>query len=680
MSALQKTKNKRSRKSISRKIWTSFMSSVTVCVLFVGLSSYFISNAIIESKVTAASEQTVVQTGDKLDLIFQQYRDRVTTLLMNKDFTDGLTEYGRQSEQDEGDSYQLKNRINEFLANTALMDNHLDLYLLDMENNTIFSSLEFLPEEDQATIRESQWYNDLKGNGTDGLIWIGGGEKLGNTGNSVIPVIWFGQSLQVDGSPYFLLLELDNEIIKAALQDVRLGEEAYLKLVDGNNQVVFSFTDEEINETNSYAIYTGTEQTVFEDDGNYIFQYQSELTDWYLTGSVSAKEMTKDTDWIFYLTLVVIVLSILFSLFMGRRMVKLIGIPLKSISKLMERAREGDLTIQSEFSERQDEIGTLAASFNDMLVNICGMMKRTREASTKVLEAAAGLTEVAQNQSNAAKEIALASEEIANGATNLTNMAENGNELTGKINKEVDQVYNNNREMEDFSLQVLESSRTGMQKMSELVEQTSKGEKMTLVLHEKSAALRNSTNQISDVMDILLKLSEQTNLLSLNATIEAARAGEAGKGFGVVADEIRNLSDQSKESITTVDSIITDILNHVDETISLLEEANPLFKEQVMKAEETDELLQQVGQRMNEFTDKIKLVSESIEHVRSSHHELYETISQVSATAEESSAISEEVTASTEEQSVISEKLVATSMELKQLSEQLQEDLNKFVV
>lgn len=656
------------------------MSSVTVCVLFVGLSSYFISNAIIESKVTAASEQTVVQTGDKLDLIFQQYRDRVTTLLMNKDFTDGLTEYGRQSEQDEGDSYQLKNRINEFLANTALMDNHLDLYLLDMENNTIFSSLEFLPEEDQATIRESQWYNDLKGNGTDGLIWIGGGEKLGNTGNSVIPVIWFGQSLQVDGSPYFLLLELDNEIIKAALQDVRLGEEAYLKLVDGNNQVVFSFADEEINEANSYAIYTGTEQTVFEDDGNYIFQYQSELTDWYLTGSVSAKEMTKDTDWIFYLTLVVIVLSILFSLFMGRRMVKLIGIPLKSISKLMERAREGDLTIQSEFSERQDEIGTLAASFNDMLVNICGMMKRTREASTKVLEAAAGLTVVAQNQSNAAKEIALASEEIANGATNLTNMAENGNELTGKINKEVDQVYNNNREMEDFSLQVLESSRTGMQKMSELVEQTSKGEKMTLVLHEKSAALRNSTNQISDVMDILLKLSEQTNLLSLNATIEAARAGEAGKGFGVVADEIRNLSDQSKESITTVDSIITDILNHVDETISLLEEANPLFKEQVMKAEETDELLQQVGQRMNEFTDKIKLVSESIEHVRSSHHELYETISQVSATAEESSAISEEVTASTEEQSVISEKLVATSMELKQLSEQLQEDLNKFVV
>lgn len=649
-------------------------------MLFVGLSSYFISNAIIESKVTAASEQTVVQTGDKLDLIFQQYRDRVTTLLMNKDFTDGLTEYGRQSEQDEGDSYQLKNRINEFLANTALMDNHLDLYLLDMENNTIFSSLEFLPEEDQATIRESQWYNDLKGNGTDGLIWIGGGEKLGNTGNSVIPVIWFGQSLQVDGSPYFLLLELDNEIIKAALQDVRLGEEAYLKLVDGNNQVVFSFADEEINETNSYAIYTGTEQTIFKDDGNYIFQYQSELTDWYLTGSVSAKEMTKDTDWIFYLTLVVIVLSILFSLFMGRRMVKLIGIPLKSISKLMERAREGDLTIQSEFSERQDEIGTLAASFNDMLVNICGMMKRTREASTKVLEAAAGLTVVAQNQSNAAKEIALASEEIANGATNLTNMAENGNELTGKINKEVDQVYYNNREMEDFSLQVLESSRTGMQKMSELVEQTSKGEKMTLVLHEKSAALRNSTNQISDVMDILLKLSEQTNLLSLNATIEAARAGEAGKGFGVVADEIRNLSDQSKESITTVDSIITDILNHVDETISLLEEANPLFKEQVMKAEETDELLQQVGQRMNEFTDKIKLVSESIEHVRSSHHELYETISQVSATAEESSAISEEVTASTEEQSVISEKLVATSMELKQLSEQLQEDLNKFVV
>ncbi|MFD1848581.1 methyl-accepting chemotaxis protein [Oceanobacillus bengalensis] len=674
----KRKKSAKRNKSISKKILYRFIVSVLISVSIVGVSSYVISNHVITTKVTAASEQTIIQTGDNIDYIFQQYKDRITAMLMNKDFTESLRAFSQfNGKEKTNDYYQLQNHITDYLSETALVDENLDMYLIDKENETILTSLALLPDKDKEAILDSKWYQQAM-DAEASTIWIGGGEKLGESSDEKTPTILFGQSINVDNSSYFMLMEINHALIKEAVQDVKFGEDGFLKIVDQHNQVVFSFDEEEVNQANPFEIEADSEGNVFLNEGRYVFQDKSDVTDWYLTGTVTAKELTKDTNIIFYITLIIIVLSIVFSFFMGKRIVGMVGVPLEHISTLLGRAKEGDLTVRSEFTQRQDEIGLVANSFNEMLGNMSDMMRKTREASSKVLQAASELTEVSKVQSDSAKEIASASEEIARGATNLTNEAENGNHLTSKINLEVDNVFTNNQDMESYAKQVLESSDIGIQKMNELVKQTKHGDQMTTTLRNKTDALQSSTTQISDVMGILKSISEQTNLLSLNAAIEAARAGEAGKGFAVVADEIRKLSAKSKESIQVVGTIISDIMSRVQETLDVLDEANPIFTEQVAKAQETDELLNQVGQRMREFTDKIHLVSKSINQLQSSQEVLYESISQVSATAQESSAISEEVTASTEEQANVSSSLVATSSELKKLSEELKDILDKF--
>src|SRR5690606_28910789 len=400
----------------------------------------------------------------------------------------------------------------------------------------------------------------------------------------------------------------------------------------------------------------------------------------FLVGSVSKKELVKDTQIIFYVTMLIIIFAILFALFIGKRIANMVGEPLRVISGLMAVAKEGDLRVRSEMTNRQDEIGVLAVSFNEMLTKISEMMLHTQSTSNKVLQAATELTDISNTTSQIAKDVAIAIGEIAVGANNLTVEAENGNSFTSKINNEVNNVFENNQEMANYAKEVLEGSNNGIQKMAELVDKTRQGEEMITTIISKTDTLKDSTNQISEIMSILTNISRQTNLLSLNAAIEAARAGDAGKGFAVVADEIRKLSVQSKNAIDTVGEITSSVILEINDTLTLLEGADPIFKDQVSKVLETDAILNDVGTRMGAFNHKISLVSDSIQQLRESQEILYSMISQVSAKAQESSAISEEVHASTEEQINVSNSLVHTSDQLRELSKNLQNSLNNFKI
>lgn len=667
---------RRAKKSITTKTLYTFILFILISVSGVGFASYFISNNIITTKVEDASEQTITQAGDKLDFVYSRYTGMVQELLIDKEFQDllkNLNSYEANSQ--ELDYIMTQNTIEDKLVNLAIVDEQLGMHLINVDRSLIFSSDDALQDD---SILDSEWYKNAI-NSDEKMFWLGGMEA-GVSGKSSDSTVSFAQALTVDGANYIVAFDLSNQLFEETLKDVKFGENGLVKVVDKNNKVVFSFDEKEINKKNSYPIDVKSEKHVVTQDDQLIFQYASEVTDWYLVGAVSSKELTKDTNKIFYITIIVIVISFVISLFIGKVIVNMIGVPMTKISELMSVAKDGDLKVRSDLTNREDEIGELANSFNDMMGNISDMMDKTRTSSAKVLQAATELQDISRLQSDSAREVAVASEEIATGATTLTQEAESGNSLVSKISSEVENVYENNHEMEDYAKEVISGSSAGIEKMDELVNKTKHGEQLTQALIQKTDTLKDSTKQISDVMTILTNIAQQTNLLSLNAAIEAARAGEAGKGFAVVADEIRKLSAQSKESIDLVGNITSAIINEVNETLSVLDEANPIFKEQVITAQETDDLLKNVGSRMNAFTSKIELVTSSINQLRDSQEILTSTIQQVSATAEESTAISEEVSASTEEQMKVSDSLVTTSQELKELAEDLQKSLDRFKI
>lgn len=241
-------------------------------------------------------------------------------------------------------------------------------------------------------------------------------------------------------------------------------------------------------------------------------------------------------------------------------------------------------------------------------------------------------------------------------------------------------VIQTNLLMAKSAAEVQRVSMEGSTQMNGLSESTDSTEKIFRVLAEKIEELKERSSSIHKILEVLGSITKKTNILSLNATIEAARAGTAGKGFMVVADEIRQLADQSKQSIQVVGEITSRIQKEMEATTQILNEAYPVFAKQTDSVNETTLMFETVRLSMDEFVGQLDHVYVSIQELEQSQDVLAEAMASVSAVAEQSSATSEEVASLSSEQQHVSQRLVGLSEHLQNVSRVLEESLSKFKV
>lgn len=148
----------------------------------------------------------------------------------------------------------------------------------------------------------------------------------------------------------------------------------------------------------------------------------------------------------------------------------------------------------------------------------------------------------------------------------------------------------------------------------------------------------------------------------------------------VVADEIRQLADQSKESIAVVAEITDTVMRDMNETVVVLSEVAPLFNQQMTSVQSTSNIFVSVQDQMQHFIARLNAVTVSMDSLSQSQKVLSDSMSNVSSIAEESSAASQEVASLSGEQQSVSDHLVELSLKLEDASLQLKEKLSKFSV
>nr|WP_314564387.1 methyl-accepting chemotaxis protein [uncultured Pseudomonas sp.] len=215
----------------------------------------------------------------------------------------------------------------------------------------------------------------------------------------------------------------------------------------------------------------------------------------------------------------------------------------------------GDLT-QALDSRGHDEAAQLLQAMQQMQGQLRETLGHIGDSASQLASAAEEMTSVMQESATGLQQ---QNNEIESAATAVTEMSQAIEEVAGNASS----TSHDSRQAADTAVQGQRQLGDTLTAIEALTEQV-------LGASARARELETQTRDISQVLDVIRSVAEQTNLLALNAAIEAARAGEAGRGFAVVADEVRALAHRTGESTREIEGMIGNIQQGTGQTVDAL--------------------------------------------------------------------------------------------------------------
>jgi methyl-accepting chemotaxis protein len=163
------------------------------------------------------------------------------------------------------------------------------------------------------------------------------------------------------------------------------------------------------------------------------------------------------------------------------------------------------------------------------------------------------------------------------------------------------QVSNNAEASAEAARRALDAAEQGNRSVRDTLEGMQRIRSSVQATAKRIKALGDRSLEISEIVNVINDITEQTNLLALNAAIEAARAGEAGRGFAVVADEVRNLAHRTQDSAQQVQKMIEELQVGAREAVTIMTDSQRQSESSVGIANQAGERLGSVTQRIGEI-------------------------------------------------------------------------------
>lgn len=406
------------------------------------------------------------------------------------------------------------------------------------------------------------------------------------------------------------------------------------------------------------------------------FSYNEELTG-ALNLGLSLESMNhqiesalKDTLWVVFS---IIIITLIAGILLATNIIR----PLKKMSGNMKYFADGDFTVNFQHKSK-DELGQMSEVLDNMRKNLIGMMKNIRENANQVSQSSTKLTSVIDETSTVAKEISKASEELAIGSTDLAVNAQEGLERLNSLAKEINMLFTGTGSMKDSIEQTQNANQTGMDYLRELQEAIGENAEVSLQIKEQVEELSSKSAMIAEITTVIKGVADQTNLLALNASIESARAGEHGKGFAVVAEEIRKLSEQTKNSIIGIEGIIQDVSSSILKTHDYMKQSSQVIQRTTMVSAESGKAFATIEEAVANIINQIQSLIEGVSKVTGDKDEVIKSFESISAITEESTAATEEISSSMEQQLNSMSFVSDSAKELQRIAAELERLVGQF--
>ncbi len=351
--------------------------------------------------------------------------------------------------------------------------------------------------------------------------------------------------------------------------------------------------------------------------------------------------------------------------------------PIYELLEAADRISEGDLDVDIKGSSRS-EIFQLSEAFKAMVENLRSLIKEIQEGSLH-------LSTLSEEMSASSEEVASASRRISETAAEISDGAEMQSTKIVDITHAMQDMTHNIQEVADNTQKVSKStnlvndtvhsignvSRDVLFKMNLISSSVDETEVSIKELDSKS-------QQIDDIVALITRIADQTNMLALNAAIEAARAGEHGRGFSVVAAEVRKLAEESGSAAKNISRLIDEIRESISDTVESIEASKKNVKNGSVSVSAEVEMVTGIVSTINEITNMIEDVAAATEEQSASIEEITSTLEDISSISEQSAAGTQETAAALEEQSASMSELASMANDLSLLGEKMKKATEKF--
>ena len=500
--------------------------------------------------------------------------------------------------------------------------------------------------------------------------YIGAMENKGNfyiappyvdsrTGNMVISIAKAFKT--IDGREGVISSDIQIDYLVNLVSNVTIAPDSYAFLMDNSGNIV-SHINEEYNPTDEGSTdirnilngalnnITGPQslrnrKVVDYDGAERLFYFDNvKESNWSVGVAIPADyalgSSNQAISYTLIATLVVLVVSILIGLYMS-------GTITKPITEAVGIAGNiGDLNLLDNIEEknlsRKDEMGEMYSSFqniNDKLRVFMSNMEGAIQTNQEIYKNTIGeldiLTNLAEDTSATTEELSASMEEttaftvtvnesandISNAIADFTEKVEQGASTSSEITRKADEMSKKFIQSKDNTMNIYANTRGEI---------------------NKAIDSSRKVSQINVLSDAILKITEQTSLLSLNAAIEAARAGESGRGFAVVAGEIGKLAEDSSHTVAEIQKVATDITEAVEQLVSNTTNLINFLENDIIKDYEVMvTAVRQYKDDGSELNSIILDLSATSEELSATVAEISSSINEISITVEDStSAIS----------------------------------------